>query len=317
MARVRPKSRTMNTKEPLAAAPPRGYGTTKGVSVAVPDADTSLMTPLEQQDLAAERKQAETMLNMLGPPFARTHAFWLAMLAAVLMGVVMSLVSLFMFNFFDKLGELTWYDEEYSEGLKEGAANGQIGRGHWWWLWVTSGGGLVIGLVKVLWSYLIAPYPLSPPTILTEVQDLHAHRPTETIATLMISAISIGCGASVGPEAALGGVGGALGTVFGRAGHPLYRKAKELFASMHHHDAAPTEACDDALVPQRLIPLYTLTGMAAAFGPLLPSPFLSTLLLHELSIVGGTKNPYGQFRCAAVTRSTAVGFTPLNPNESK
>jgi len=200
------------------------------------------------------------------------------------------------------MSDLTWYSEEYKSDLNDGASNGQLGHGQWWWVGLTTGGGLAIGLVKVLWSLVVAPYPLHPPTLLTEVRDLHTHHPTETLATLLISAISLGCGASVGPEAAMGAVGGALGTVLGRARHPLYRKAQL-------HDGADPD--DGALVPGRLIPLYSLSGMAAAFGPLLPSPFLCSLLLHELSVVSGpaetANSAYSQFRLMEVAMHTGIG----------
>jgi len=91
----------MATKEPLVTTAAPGYGTAEGVSVeVVAEAGSTQLQDLEQQDRAAEREQMQVLLNMLGPPFARTHAFWLGMLTSVIMGVVMGVVALVFFNFF-------------------------------------------------------------------------------------------------------------------------------------------------------------------------------------------------------------------------
>lgn len=86
--------------------------------------------------------------------------------------------------------------------------------------------------------------------------------------------LSLGIGASVGPEAAMGNMGGALGTLLGdMRDQSDRRKAISAFA-----------------------------GMAGAMGALFPSPVLAVLLLHELSVTSRPGDP--RFN-AAVTSHVA------------
>jgi len=80
--------------------------------------------------------------------------------------------------------------------------------------------------------------------------------PKEAPGILTISCLSLLFGFSVGPEAALGTMGGALGTLIAE---------KRNLPVEERHAAA-------------------LNGMAGAMGSLFPSPILSVILIHELSI---------------------------------
>jgi hypothetical protein len=141
---------------------------------------------VEAQDLAAEREQMEALLQLMGPPFARSCAFWMGMGASLLMGALMGLVALGFFNTFEEvrastrqppaalvlhtiricgslltrgrldspiaqLSRLTWRTDAYTDSISAaaGAAGGQLNAGEWWWLYVTSGGGLCVGCLKV------------------------------------------------------------------------------------------------------------------------------------------------------------------------
>jgi H+/Cl- antiporter ClcA len=80
---------------------------------------------------------------------------------------------------------------------------------------------------------------------------------------------------------AMGSLGGALGTYIA---HQRNLSKEETFVS-------------------------TLTGMAAAMGPLLPTPLLAVLLLHELSVMAG-KAPkhYMETVCSTGIASTTSWF---------
>jgi H+/Cl- antiporter ClcA len=115
-----------------------------------------------------------------------------------------------------------------------------LGTGKAWWVVVTTGTGLLIGALKLVpWLH----FPAKPKGLFSEVKDLHVE-PREAPAVALLSVLSLACGASVGPEMALGSLGGGLGTFLA---HQRHLGQDETFTS-------------------------TLTGMAAAMGPLLPTP---------------------------------------------
>ena len=99
-------------------------------------------------------------------------------------------------------------------------------------------------------------------------------RDTHIQIIFLTSMLSLGIGASVGPEAAMGNIGGAIGTFLGQ---------KKNFSDRRRAIAA-------------------FAGMAGAMGALFPSPILSVLLLHELSI---TSRPGDSRFNAAVTAPLA------------
>jgi H+/Cl- antiporter ClcA len=115
-----------------------------------------------------------------------------------------------------------------------------LGTGKPWWIAVTTGTGLLIGALKLVPSL---HFPAKPKGLFSEVKDLHVE-PKEAPAVALCSVLSLACGASVGPEMALGSLGGGLGTYLA---HRRRLGQDETFTS-------------------------TLTGMAAAMGPLLPTP---------------------------------------------
>ena len=60
------------------------------------------------------------------------------------------------------------------------------------------------------------PYPKLLATLVAETKELNNHEPWTSVAVVILSSISLSVGASVGPEAALGLMGSALGTVVGK-----------------------------------------------------------------------------------------------------
>ena len=112
-------------------------------------------------------------------------------------------VALSFFNGFNKLFD-TWTGPTYKENLKAG--NMEYNSGEWHWLYVTTGGGLIIGLLR-LSSYM----PARVDGLFREVRDLEVD-PAHSPLIFLVSCLSLGFGASVGPEAAMGNVGGGVGT---------------------------------------------------------------------------------------------------------
>ncbi len=171
------------------------------------------------------------------PAYAQQASFRALAGWAVLLGIAGSVAGL-VFLGITGLGE-TWYGET-SSGFFEG---------HPWWIAVAGSAGLVVGLLRRALSM--------PREIPGLVEDLR----TEQVDTAMVpqvvavSAVSLIGGASLGPEVALGQMGGGAGTVLaGRAG-------------------ADADATKEA----------TLSGMAGAFGGLFSSPLMATILVLEVA----------------------------------
>ena len=155
-------------------------------------------------------------------------------------------MALLFFNGFNLMFD-SWTDfSDYHDKLEAGTLEPYTGS--WWWICVTTLGGFVIGLIR-----LHPKMPEKVDGLFREVRDLHVD-PSESPLIFLVSCLSLGIGASVGPEAAMGNMGGALGTLLGEVRDQSdRRKAISAFA-----------------------------GMAGAMGALFPSPVLSVLLIHEL-----------------------------------
>jgi hypothetical protein len=67
----------------------------------------------------------------------------------------------------------------------------------WYWVYVTSGAGFLVGCLRVLMKY-----PENLPGFFKEVTDCHVD-PTWALPTVLLSAISLGGGANLGPEQAM------------------------------------------------------------------------------------------------------------------
>ena len=145
---------------------------------------------------------------------------------------------------------------QYLHGMERQTRPATLGTGHFTWIIYTTLGGLVIGLIKIT---PFVHFPRKPKGLFAEVKDAHVEA-RESPGVAICSCISLGVGASVGPEMAMGSLGGGLGTYIAHLRN--LPEGPETYSS-------------------------TLTGMAAAMGPLLPSPILSVLLLHELCVMAG------------------------------
>jgi len=268
---------------------------------------------------------ATILLGIIGPAFARKAQFWKSLLySAGFLGVFLALVELAFFVAYTSLSEATWFTEEYNRALEYGAksispaalssiteqqgggtfppddvvdpsdlALLRLGGGHWWYVALLALGGLAVGIVKVAWTILpfTEAFPAKPPGFINDLYDLESHDMLLPVPMIVCSIISIGCGASVGPEASLGAAGTAAGTAIGRRWQIGSIKARR--AVDNTSDGNTNNDDDDDSDPpsllSRLLPDFSndvkgcsLDGVVAAFGALLPSQYLSPLLLFEL-----------------------------------
>src|SRR3974390_1384017 len=127
--------------------------------------------------------------------------------------------------------------------------------GHWWWVAVTALAGITVGVLH-RWLHM----PEQTPGIIAEIKtgQLDARL---VPATVLISAVSLIGGASLGPEKALGSMGGGAGT---------------WIAKRRRLDAEESQ-------------VNVLAGMSGAYGGLLSSPVIVTMLLLEVGRPGGNR----------------------------
>jgi H+/Cl- antiporter ClcA len=121
--------------------------------------------------------------------------------------------------------------------------------GSLWWVGVTAGAGVLVGVLRRLLRV-----PVKLPGTMQELKDRRVE-PSTVPAAVAVSLVSLVGGASLGPEDALGKMGGGLGTWVSDR-----RKLSE--------DVRATN---------------TLSGMAGSYGGLLASPLLATMLVVEVA----------------------------------
>jgi H+/Cl- antiporter ClcA len=171
-------------------------------------------------------------------PLNRSPGFWMLMGYAVVFGVVIAFAAL-IFLALMKGGTHAWFTLPKIPGW---------GSGHLWWIAVTAGAGLLVGALRRAFRF--------PDKIPGTVQEMKEARvePSTVLQKAAISVVSLAGGASLGPEAAVGAMGGGLGTWVSER-----RKLSDDLRAAN-----------------------TLSGMSAGFGALLSAPYLATMLITEV-----------------------------------
>src|SRR5664279_454739 len=177
------------------------------------------------------------------PPVASTREFWALMGYAVALGVFGAVAALLFLGIIGRGAQ--WYSDSDS---------GWFG-GHWWWLAVTVGAGVVVGLLHRL-MHLPEQTPGFVADLDHESVDI---RLVPGIAA--VSAVSLMGGASLGPEKALGSIGGGAGS---------WLAARRRLTT------------EDSQVT-------TLCGFAGAYGGLFSSPVIVVMMILELARPGGRR----------------------------
>jgi H+/Cl- antiporter ClcA len=127
------------------------------------------------------------------------------------------------------------------------------GGGQWWWVAVTAAFGVLVGLL-----HRLTRLPDQTPGPLAEISDEHVD-PRPVPGIVVVSAASLIGGASLGPEKALGSMGGGFGGWVSRRRHRNEEDSR----------------------------LNTLSGFGGAYGGLLSSPVIVVALIMELARPGG------------------------------
>ena len=177
------------------------------------------------------------------PPVTQKREFWVLMGYALALGVFGAVAGL-VFMGAIKFGG-TWYSD---------SDPGWFG-GHWWWVAVAAAAGVVVGLLRRL-----ARLPRDVPGLIADLQTEQVDR--RLVPGLVgVSVVSLIGGASLGPEKALGAMGGGAGGWLAQR----RRLSKE-----------------DSQV-------NTLAGFAGAYGGLFSSTVIVVLLILEVARPGGQR----------------------------
>jgi H+/Cl- antiporter ClcA len=179
----------------------------------------------------------------VAPPVTQKREFWVLMGYAVVLGVFGAAVGLVFIAVIQSGGK--WYDD---------SDPGWFG-GHWWWVAVAAAAGAVVGLLRRL-----TRLPQEIPGLFADLQSEHVN-PGLVPGVVAVSTVSLIGGASLGPEKALGTMGGGAGSWL--AQRRALRK-------------------EDSQV-------NTLAGFAGAYGGLFSSTLLVVLLILEVARPGGQR----------------------------
>jgi H+/Cl- antiporter ClcA len=158
---------------------------------------------------------------------------------AALFGVVLAFASL-AFLALVSGGTDLWFTLPKNPGWLDGSL---------WWVAVTAAAGVLVGVLR-----RISRLPEKMPGTVEDLKDQRVE-PSTVLKAVAVSGVSLAGGASLGPEGALGMMGGGLGT--------WISERKKLSEDMRATN--------------------TLTGMSGAYGGLLSAPILATVLVLELA----------------------------------
>jgi H+/Cl- antiporter ClcA len=196
----------------------------------VPEAEDTLRSPRSSSEIVA--------LN-------RSPGFWSIVLYALVFGVILAFVGLAFLGLVSGGTDL-WFTLPKHPGWLDGSL---------WWVAVTAGAGLLVGVLRRAFQL-----PLKLPGTVENIKDARVE-PSMAPKAVAVSLVSLVGGASLGPEEALGMLGGGLGTSISRR-----RKLDD--------DIGATNA---------------LSGIAGAYGGMLSSPILATAFVLEVARPAGRR----------------------------
>ena len=176
-------------------------------------------------------------------PFTKEREFWVLMAYAVALGVFGALVALVFMGVIG-VGN-NWYTD---------SDPGWFGGG-WWWVAITAAAGVGVGLLRH-----VTRLPEQIPGLIADMKEEQVN-PKLVPGIVAASAVSLIGGASLGPEKALGSMGGGAGTWSSR------RRGLEV---------------EDRQV-------NTLAGFAGAYGGLFSSTVIVVMMVLEVARPGGQR----------------------------
>ena len=176
-------------------------------------------------------------------PVTQKREFWVLMGYAAALGVLGAFAALVFLGVVRFGGK--WYVDSNP---------GWLG-GHWWWIAVTATAGVVVGLLRRL-----TRLPEEIPGLFADLKEGHVD-PSLVPGIVAVSAVSLIGGASLGPEKALGSIGGGTGSWISR------RRGFDQDSSQ----------------------VNTLSGFAGAYGGLFSATVIVVMLIMEVARPGGQR----------------------------
>jgi H+/Cl- antiporter ClcA len=176
-------------------------------------------------------------------PVTQKRDFWMLMAYAVALGIFGAFAGLVFMGVIG-LGE-DWYTDS-NPGWFEG---------HWWWVAVAAAAGVGVGLLR-RWTRL----PEQIPGLIADLKEGDVN-PRLVPGIVVVSAVSLIGGASLGPEKALGAMGGGAGN-WGSRRRGLGSEERQL---------------------------NTFAGFAGAYGGLFSSVVIVVMLILEVARPGGQR----------------------------
>ena len=176
-------------------------------------------------------------------PFGSNREFWRMMLFSGAFGCIIGVFGLIFMNFVDEVPK-KWINN----GDFDSPDDCDFYRGKKYWIIITTATGFAVGCFRYIFTY-----PDNLPGLFKDINDCHVE-PLWAPMTAFLSMMSLSGGASLGPEAALGNLGGGIATYVSK------------YARFDDDDSK----------------LVVLSGMTAALGALFPSPALGVLMMYEL-----------------------------------
>jgi len=177
------------------------------------------------------------------PPVTQNREFWVLMGYALVLGVFGAFAGLIFIGAIDFGGK--WYSDSHPSWFG----------GHWWWVAVAAAAGVAVGLLRRL-----TRLPWKTPGLFEDLQTEHVD-PGLVPGIAAVSLVSLIGGASLGPEKALGSMGGGAGSWIAQ------RRGLKT---------------EDAQV-------NTLAGFAGAYGGLFSSTVIVVMLILEVARPGGQR----------------------------
>src|SRR5215472_711316 len=184
-----------------------------------------------------------TTEQAVAPPVTQKREFWGLMGYAVVLGVFGAFAALIFVGAIKFGGK--WYSDSHP---------GWFG-GHWWWVAVAAAAGILVGLLRRL-----TRLPWKTPGLFEDLQTEHVD-PGLVPGIAAVSLVSLIGGASLGPEKALGAMGGGAGSWIAQ------RRGLKT---------------EDAQV-------NTLAGFAGAYGGLFSTTVIVVMLILEVARPGGQR----------------------------
>jgi len=198
--------------------------------------------------------------DVLDAPYANEKTTPLDFIMVSLMGCLLGALAIPYIWCTEKIP--LWWMQKAGDGHYPDAKESlEFQAGSVWWILICWGGCTGFGVLKVILG--LDAYP----SFITEVKH-QENDPVQSVKVFICCIASLCAGATLGPEAGLGSIGGAIGHTLAAIVNKTLCRRQDSKAKDHRRR------------------IYTLAGIAAAFGSILPAPYIAIMLVSELSSAG-------------------------------